>query len=136
MLITNNYCKRGYFRWGEKFVKIFVKILGKQLTCHGCNFHDTTPISFIMAFWLYFRVGVIFAKTKAGKTRKIPLCKNFHVYSILLCTDCFINGSQSFKEKNIKMLVVKFDSKPQPLMNDLSCVLTTLCLQWNYISFV
>ena len=48
----------------------------------GGNFHDTTNISFIKAYEIYFRVGVIFAKkSKARKTRKLPPRENFHVYS-------------------------------------------------------
>ena len=40
--------------------------------------------SFRKAYGFYFRVGVIFAKkTKSWKTRKLPLRKNFHVYSTL-----------------------------------------------------
>ena len=38
----------------------------------GGIFHDTTPISFIKVYGLYFRVGVIFAKkTNARKNMKI-----------------------------------------------------------------
>ena len=55
---------------------------GEKLARHftGGNFHDTTPISFIKAYGFYFRVGVIFSKkTKAQKTRKLPVSENFHV---------------------------------------------------------
>ena len=49
----------------------------------GLIFHDSPPISFIKAYGLHFRVGVIFAKkTKAQKTRKVRQRENFHVYSI------------------------------------------------------
>ena len=54
------YCKRGYFRWEKNFAKMFAR----HFTCG--NFHDTSPISFIKAYGLYFPEGVIFAKkTKA-----------------------------------------------------------------------
>ena len=36
----------------------------------GGNFHNTTHISFIKAYGIYFRVGVIFAKKT--KVRKMP----------------------------------------------------------------
>ena len=46
-------------------------------------------ISFIKSYGFYFRVGVIFAKeTKSWKTRKLPQCENFHVYSINLTVYC------------------------------------------------
>ena len=70
------YCKRGYFRWGKISRKHWQDI------SRGGNFHDTTPISFIKAYGFYFRMGVIFAKTKAPKTWKLPPRENFHVYSI------------------------------------------------------
>ena len=47
----------------------------------GGYFHDTTPMSFIKANRFYFRVGVIFVKPKARKTRKLSQSENFHVYS-------------------------------------------------------
>ena len=73
-----NYCKRGYFRWGEISRNCWQDI------SRGGNFHDTDHISFIKAYGFNFRVGVIFAKkTKARKTRKLPPRENFYVYSIL-----------------------------------------------------
>ena len=79
LLITNPfaYCKRGYFRWGKISRKWWQDI------SHGGNFHDTTSISFIKAYGIYFRAGVIFSKeTKARKTQKISPRENFSVYSI------------------------------------------------------
>ena len=65
----------GYFpRW-----KISRKCC-QDISCRG-NFQDTTPFSFVKAFWFYFRVGVIFAKKQ--KREKLPPRQNFHVYSIL-----------------------------------------------------
>ena len=60
----------------------FREYVGK--TFHvGVIFHDTTPISIIKAYGVYFCMGVIFAKkTKARKMRKLPPRENFHVYSI------------------------------------------------------
>ena len=73
------YCKRGYFRWGKISRKCW------QYISRGGNFHDITHISFIKAYWFYFREGVIFAKkTKARKTRKLLPREYFHVYSIIV----------------------------------------------------
>ena len=70
------YCKRGYFRWGKISRKRWQDI------SRGGNFHDISHISFLQAYGVFFRVGVIFAKrTKTQKTRKLPPPKNFHVYS-------------------------------------------------------
>ena len=72
----SEYCKRGYFRWGKISRKCW-----QDISRWG-NFHETAPFSFIKAYGLNFRVGVIFAKkTKARKTRKLPPRENFHVYS-------------------------------------------------------
>ena len=77
----NKYCKRGYFRWGKISRKCWQDI------SRGGNFHETTPFSFINSYGFYLRVGVIFAKkTKAQKTRKLPPCENFQVYSTLKMT--------------------------------------------------
>ena len=71
-LMTNNYCKRGYFRWGKISRKHW------QDFSRGGNFQDTTPISFIKAYGFYFYMGVIFAKkTKAQKNTKITLTRKF-----------------------------------------------------------
>ena len=51
----------------------------------GGNFHETTPFSFINAYRFYFRMGVIFVKTK---TRKLPPCENLHVYSTENISNC------------------------------------------------
>ena len=48
----------------------------------GVNFHDTTPISLREAYEFYFRMGVIFAKRKAQKPRKLLPRENFQIYSI------------------------------------------------------
>ena len=73
---VDNYCKRGYFCLGKISRKCWQDI------SRGFFFHDTTHISFIKAYRLYFRVGVMFAKkTKAQKSRKLPPRENFHVYS-------------------------------------------------------
>ena len=53
----------------------------QDISCGG-NFHDATSISFIKAYWFYFRVGVIFAKNI--KMGKLPPCENVYVYSIQL----------------------------------------------------
>ena len=63
---------------GGKFRENVVKTFS-----HWVNFHDTSLISFIKAYGFYFRVGEIFAKTKARKTRKLPPHENYHVYSML-----------------------------------------------------
>ena len=73
---VTKYCRRGYFRWGKISRKCWQDI------SRGGNFHDSTHIFFINAYGFYFRVGVIFAKkTKSRKTRKLPPCEYFHVYS-------------------------------------------------------
>ena len=62
------YCKSGYFRWG----KISRKCL--QDISRGGNFHETTPISFIKANGLYFRVRLVFVKkTKAQKKKNVKI---------------------------------------------------------------
>ena len=49
----------------------------------GGNFLDTTPISFIKVYGLYFRVGVIFAKkTKAQKRENYPHA-NISTFTVL-----------------------------------------------------
>ena len=48
---TLRLLKRGYFRWGEISRKCW-----QDISLEG-NFHDTTPIFFIKAYWFYFRVG-------------------------------------------------------------------------------
>ena len=70
------YCKRGYFRWGEISRKCWQDI------SRGGHFHDSTRISFIKKYGSYFCVGVIFAKKT--KTRKLPPRQNVHVY-IIVC---------------------------------------------------
>ena len=82
--IISNYCKRGYFHWGKISRKC-----SQDISCGG-KFHDSAPISFIKAYWFYFRVGVIFAKnTKMQITRKLPSRENFHVYSTLKFKNTF-----------------------------------------------
>ena len=80
-IVQKNYSKSGYFRCGKILRKCWQDI------SRGGNFYETTPISFIKECEFYFRVGVIFAKkTRARKTRKLPLRENFHIYSIALPT--------------------------------------------------
>ena len=47
------------------------------------NFHDTTTISFIKEYGLYFYAGVNIREDKSAKNAKIPPRENFHVYSII-----------------------------------------------------
>ena len=51
------------FSMGEHFAKMLANIFS-----HVRNFHDTTPISFIKAYGIYFRVVVIFLQE--GKSQK------------------------------------------------------------------
>ena len=76
-VIIHMYCKCGYFGWGKILRKCWQDI------SLGGNFHDTTHFSFIKAYGINFRVGVIFAKqTKVRKMQKLPARENFHVYSV------------------------------------------------------
>ena len=62
---------------GGKFCKNAVKIFHM-----GGNFHDTSHISLIKSYGVYFRVGEIFAeKAILRKTPKLAPRENFHVYS-------------------------------------------------------
>ena len=73
------YCKRGYFRWGEISRKY-----GQDIS-RGGYFCDTFHISLIKSYWFYFRVGEIsMKKVISRKTRKLPSCENFHLYSIMI----------------------------------------------------
>ena len=103
-----SYCNRGYFRWGKILRKCW-----QDISRWG-YFHDTTPNSFIKVYGFYFRVGVIFAKkTKARKTRKLPPCENFHVYS------------------NIIQLLIP------PINNVLSCLsLRQIHVRWNFTPYI
>ena len=75
-LCVIKYCKRGYFRWGKISRKC------SQDLSRGGNFHDISPIFSIKSSGFYFPEGEIFAKKVISqKTRKLPPCENFHVYS-------------------------------------------------------
>ena len=63
--IDMQYCKRGYFRWGE------ISRKGLQDLSHGGYFHDATPISLIKSYECYFHAGEIFAK-KAVSLKNNP----------------------------------------------------------------
>ena len=53
----------------------FRENVGKTLSLGG-NFDENTPISFINAYWFYFRMGWFLRKRQKRKKRE-----NFHVYS-------------------------------------------------------
>ena len=96
--MTYNYCKPGYFRWGNISRKCWQDI------SRGGNFHDTTPISFIKAYGFYFRMGEIFAKnTKVRKMWKLPPRENFHVYSTHYCDINNVNMSSFHLHEGIQI---------------------------------
>ena len=65
-------CKCGYFRLGKISWKCW------QVISHGGNFHDTTPISFTKAYWVYFsRWGNICKEDKSVKNSKITPTRKF-----------------------------------------------------------
>ena len=77
----------------------------------GGNFHGTTPIFFIKAYWFYFRMEVIFAKkTKAQKNAKITPTRKFRclqyrfgiwqgraICSVIGCSYAILFPSSEFK---------------------------------------
>ena len=53
----------------------------------GGKFRENVGKTFHVGIWVYFCMGVIFAKkTTARKTCKLPPRENFHVYSIKMST--------------------------------------------------
>ena len=103
--ICINYCKRGYFRWGEISRKCW-----QDFSCGG-NFHDSTHIpliTWIKSYGFYFRVGEIFAtKAISRKSRKLPPRENFHVYS--MCYFHVYNWENAhIKDLNSWRILMKF----------------------------
>ena len=82
-------------------------------------------ISTYTVYGCYFRVGVIFAKTKARKTRKLPQRENFHIYSIPVV---YTKEKARFFHQNLCFLLCNDHTMIVKLCSDFIISIITTCI--------